>query len=90
VLDPANKAEVLAWLTADAAGNRGVAERSYQVLITPGDGLIPNLDIDTKALFGTASLRDSFGGFDTAQNLRWLTTPASGLYDLSYWRRARE
>jgi ABC-type nitrate/sulfonate/bicarbonate transport system substrate-binding protein len=87
VLDPANRAEVIAWLTADA-GSATVAEKTYQVLTTPGDGLIPNGELDRAALFGTASLRDSFGGFDTTQNLRWLTSSGSGMFDLSAWRRA--
>lgn len=88
VLDPANEAEILAWLTTDAGGNAGVAQRTYQVLTTAGDGLIPNGEIDRQGLLGTASLRDSFGGFDQAQDLSWLTTPASGVFDLSYWRMA--
>ena len=90
VLDPANKAEVLAWLTADAAGNTVVAEGTYGVLTTPGDGLIPDATIDAKGLLGTATLRNSFGGFDTPQNLDWLATPASGVYDLRYWHAATE
>jgi ABC-type nitrate/sulfonate/bicarbonate transport system substrate-binding protein len=87
VLDPANRDEVIAWLTADA-GSALVAEKTYEVLTTAGDGLIPNAELDRQGLFGTASLRDSFGGFDTPQNIDWLTTPASGVFDLSYWRRA--
>lgn len=88
VLDPANKDEVMAWLTADAKGNASVAAQTYQILITPGDGLIPNGEIDRPGLYGTASLRDSFGGFDEPQNLDFLTSPASGMFDLSYWQRA--
>jgi len=88
VLDPANKDEVLAQLTKDATGNVLVATRTYATMQKTGDGLIPNLDIDRDGLFGTASLRNSFGGFDTEQNMRWLSTPASGVYDLSYWRLA--
>jgi ABC-type nitrate/sulfonate/bicarbonate transport system substrate-binding protein len=87
VLDPANKDEVLAQLRLDS-GNELVAQRTYATMITRGDGLIPNLDVDREGLFGTASLRDSFGGFDSAQNMRWLSTPASGVFDLSYWRLA--
>ncbi|MFL5578201.1 MAG: ABC transporter substrate-binding protein [Gemmatimonadaceae bacterium] len=87
VLDPANKDEVIAWLTADS-GSPLVAQKTYDVLTTPGDGLIPNAEIDRQGLFGTASLRDSFGGFDTPQNIDWLTSPASGVFDLKYWRRA--
>jgi len=87
-LDPANKAEVMEWLVADAKGNVSVAEQTYQIYTTPGEGYILDGKIDIPGLFGTASLRDSFGGFDQPQNLRVLTSPASGMYDLSYWQRA--
>ncbi len=88
VLDPANRDEILAWLTADAKGDASVAAQTYRILVTPGDGLIASGEIDRPGLYGTASLRDSFGGFDEPQNLDLLTSPASGVYDLSYWRRA--
>jgi len=87
VLDPANKAEVLAWLTADA-GSATVAEKSYEVLVTAGDGLIPNGELDREGLYGTASLRSSFGGFDTPQDIDWLTSAGSGVFDLTHWRTA--
>ena len=90
VLDPANKAEVLAWLTADAKGNASVAEKTYQTLITPGDGLIPNAQIMKQPLYGTASLRDSFGGFDTPMDLDWLVSKKSGVYDLRAWHQATD
>ena len=88
VLDPANKDEILAWLTADAKGDAVVAQRTYAVLVTVGDGLIPNGGIDTQGLRGMAALRSSFGGFDTPQNIDWLATPASGVYDLGAWYKA--
>ena len=87
-LDPANKDEVMAWLITDAKGNASVAAQTYAVYTTPGQGYILDGKIDIPGLFGTASLRDSFGGFDEQQNLRWLASPASGMYDLSYWRSA--
>jgi ABC-type nitrate/sulfonate/bicarbonate transport system substrate-binding protein len=87
VLDPANRDEVLAWLTADA-GSATVAAKTYEVLTTVGDGLIANGELDRAGLLGTASLRNSFGGFDTAQDLDWLTSAGSGVFDLSAWRRA--
>ena len=87
VLDPANRAEVIAWLTNDS-GSQLVAEKTYEVLTTQGDGLIPNGELDRQGLLGTASLRDSFGGFDTPQNLELLTSAGSGIFDLKYWRYA--
>ena len=88
VLDPANKDEIIAWLTADSH-DANVALNTYNVLVTPGDGLIPDMGLDKKDLRGTAELRNSFGGFDTEPNIDWMTTPASGMYDLSFWRLSR-
>ncbi|HEX2780401.1 MAG TPA: ABC transporter substrate-binding protein [Gemmatimonadaceae bacterium] len=88
VLDPANKPELIAQLTREANGNTLVANKTYDLLLREGEGLTPEASIDLKGLFETASLRASFGGFDTPQNLQYLTSPASGMYDLSYWRLA--
>lgn len=90
VRDPANKDEIIAQLTLEANGNALVANRTYDLLLTNGEGLTPDASIDDKGLLGTAQLRASFGGFDTPQNLNFLTSPASGMFDLSYWRVATE
>jgi len=87
VLDPANKAEILAILPAD--GNLATAERIYQMWITEAKGgLVPNLEVDPKGLLATAQLRQNWGGWDAPQNFERLTSPASGAFDLSYLRRA--
>ena len=88
VLDPANKDEIVAQLTKESANIAVVGQKTYELLLRQGEGLTPDASIDTKALLGTAQLRDSFGGFDEPQNLDYLTSPASGMYDLSYWRMA--
>ncbi|HET7449947.1 MAG TPA: ABC transporter substrate-binding protein [Gaiellaceae bacterium] len=90
VLDPANKDEVLAWLTADAKGNASVAQHTYEVLTTAGDGLVPDGHIMKKPLYGTAALRASFGGFDTPMDLDWLVSKKSGVYDLTAWHHATD
>ena len=41
-------------------------------------------------LYGTASLRDSFGGFDTPMDLDWLVSKKSGVYDLGPWPQATD
>lgn len=88
IKDPANEAHVMQIMTAENGGNASVARRAYQTLISEDQGVIADGDIDRDRLLGTATLRDSFGGFDEAQNLDWLATPASGVFDLSYVRRA--
>ena len=86
VLDPNNKSAVVAWLTTDAAGDTNVANNAYAVLLSEDQGLIPHVRLDKKGLYEVAQLRDSFGCFDQPENLRFLTSPRSGMYDLSYWR----
>ena len=87
VLDPANKAEVLAILPAD--GNAATAERIYQMFITEArGGLIRDLNIDRKGLLATAQIRETWGGWDTPRDLNWVASDKSGVYDLSYLEEA--
>lgn len=87
VLDPANKAEVLAIISAD--GNAATVERIYHVFITESrGGLIRNLGIDRKGLLATVQIRQTWGGWDTPQDLNWLASKKSGVYDLSYLKEA--
>jgi ABC-type nitrate/sulfonate/bicarbonate transport system substrate-binding protein len=87
VLDPVNKAEVLAILPAD--GNAATAERIYQMFITEaGGGLIRNLHLDRKGLLATAQIRETWGGWDTPLDLNWVVSEKSGVYDLSYLEEA--
>jgi len=87
VLDSANKAEILAILPAD--GDANTAERIYEMLIKEsGGGLIRDLNLDGKGLLATAQLRQAWHGWDMPLDLRWVASEKSGVYDLSYWRRA--
>jgi len=95
VLDPANKAEVLQWLKDDAAKTNAatasfVAQGTYDVLVKDQEGLIPDIGIDRQGLYETIKLRNSFGGFDQPQNLRLLTTPAGGAFNLDYWQDSKD
>ncbi len=86
-LDPANKAEILAVLPAD--GDRATAERIYQMWINEArGGLIRNLNLDRKGLLATAQLRQTWHGWDSPLELTWVASKQSGVYDMSYWRRA--
>jgi ABC-type nitrate/sulfonate/bicarbonate transport system substrate-binding protein len=89
ILDPANREEALQILQAQPNTSRLAAERSYEVQVTPGVGLIPELTIDRRGLRTVLELRAEFGGFEQTQNINRLTTPAGGLYDRSYLRDAQ-
>lgn len=89
VVEPRNKAEILAILPSD--GDPATAERIYQVLMDEAKGgLVRDLNLDVTGLRATAQLRQTWGGWDTPPNLDWLTSPQSGVYDMSYWHRAAE
>ena len=87
-LDPANHAEAVALLRTLPNTPAPLAEQIYAQLTQDPTGLIPDASLDRRGLLNVIRLRDEFGGFETDQNLRWLDTPASGIFDLSFYRRA--
>jgi ABC-type nitrate/sulfonate/bicarbonate transport system substrate-binding protein len=87
-IDPANREEAVALLMTQPNTSRALAEQLYDEQLDEEMGLIPDLSIDRLGLFNVLKLREEFGGFEAPQNLHRLTTPSSGLYDLSYLRAA--
>ncbi len=87
-MDPANHDEAIAMLRTLPNTSASLAEQIYAQLNQDPTGLIPDARLDRKGLLNVIRLRDEFGGFETDQNLWWLDTPASGLFDLSCYRRA--
>lgn len=89
VAAPEHREEIIALIMSeDDATDRALAERIYDDLVS-ADGISRTGALEYQRVYGSAFLRNSFDGFDTPQNLRWLASPASGLYDLSLWRRIR-
>lgn len=86
-LDPANREEAIGLLT-DQTTPRAVAEQIYETQVQMTVGNIRDLDMDRKGLLTVMQLREEYNGFDAPQNLHFLSTPASGLYDMSYRRAA--
>jgi ABC-type nitrate/sulfonate/bicarbonate transport system substrate-binding protein len=86
--DPANREEAVALLMTQPNTSRALAEQFYEEQLNEETGLITDLSLDRLGMLNVLELREEFGGFDEPQNLRRLTTPASGLYDLSYRRAA--
>ena len=87
-MDPANHDEAIAMLQTLPNTSPTVAEQIYAQINQDPTGLIANARLDRKGLLNVIRLRDASGGFESVQNLRLLDTPASGLFDLSYWRAA--
>lgn len=87
VLDPANREEAISFLV-NATTPRALAEQFYETELRESDGLIRDAGIDLQGLLNVLALREEFGGFEQPQDLGFLVTPESGLYDLRYLRRA--
>jgi hypothetical protein len=97
VLDPKNKATVVAYLKSVVQADQNVpaayvdtvTNQTYQSLID-AKGLVPDCNVDSTQLLGTATLRSRFGGFDNANiNLNYVSSEASGTFDLTYIQQAR-
>jgi ABC-type nitrate/sulfonate/bicarbonate transport system substrate-binding protein len=86
-VDPANREEAIALLMAQPNTPRILAEQIYALSLGP-TGIIQDAKINRQGLLPVLLLRNEFGGFELPQNLQALTTPAGGLYDLSYYRKA--
>jgi hypothetical protein len=86
--DPNNQEEAIGLLMAQPNTPRDLAEQIYAEQLRWGQGIIPDANIDRHALLNVLKLRAQFNGFDEPQNLRYLASPASGLYDLSYYYQA--
>ncbi len=87
VTDPDNREDVLD-LIIDEETPAPLAEQIYEAAVNDSTGLIRQGKFDADGLLSVIELRDAFGGFEEEQNLRFLASPASGLYDLNYYRRA--
>jgi ABC-type nitrate/sulfonate/bicarbonate transport system substrate-binding protein len=87
-LNPANREEAIAIYMTQPNTSREAAEQQYAIDTDPGIGLIPQLTIDRAALRTVVELRGEFNGFDEAQNVSYLISPASGVYDTSYLKGA--
>jgi hypothetical protein len=78
----------VALLMAQPNTSRALAEQLYKEQLNEDTGLIPDASIERLWLLNVLALRQEFGGFDEPPNLRRLTKPNSGLYDLSCRRAA--
>lgn len=87
--DPRNREAAIALLMSRPNTTRSLAERLYELQLQRGVGILRDLRIDRAGLLTNLELRERFDGFDRPHNLRYLASPASGLYDGSYLRQAR-
>jgi ABC-type nitrate/sulfonate/bicarbonate transport system substrate-binding protein len=86
--DPSNREAAIALLATQPNTSGALAEQIYAVQVSDGVGLIPEARIDRKGLYNVLALRAEFNGFEMHENLRRLSAPAGGLFDLSFYRAA--
>lgn len=86
-MDPANRGAAVTLLATLPNTPAALAGQIYDALRDP-TGLIPCASLDRKGLHSVILLRNRMGGFEQPQNLELLVKPESGLYDLSFYRRA--
>jgi ABC-type nitrate/sulfonate/bicarbonate transport system substrate-binding protein len=85
VHDAANRAAAISLLL-DSETTPALAAKIYDLNVAP-DGLAME-KLDHQGLLDVLALRAEFGGFETPQDLEFLASPKSGLYDLRYYERA--
>ena len=88
-LDPSNREVAITLLMTQPNTSRALAEQIYALQVTDGIGLIPEARIDRSGLYNVLALRAEFDGFEVRENLRLRSTPAGGLFVLSFYRAAR-
>jgi ABC-type nitrate/sulfonate/bicarbonate transport system substrate-binding protein len=86
--DPANRERAIELLMDAQSVERERAEEIYELSIDPRIGLVPDASLNREAILNTLQLREKFGGFETDLDPRREASPASGLYDLSYYHQA--
>jgi len=84
--DPKNRAAAIALLS-DANTSPELAAQIYDISVDP-NGLARGAELNVAGLRKVMELRQEYGGFETQQDLDFLSSPRSGLYDLSYYERA--
>jgi ABC-type nitrate/sulfonate/bicarbonate transport system substrate-binding protein len=88
VRDREHRDAAVALLT-DANTSVDLARQIYDGAVDHG-GLIPRAKFNRRAFLNVLQLRQEFNGFALPEDPAVLASPASGLYDLSYYRRAVE
>lgn len=86
VKDPKNRDAAIASLT-DASTSPELAARIYRISVDP-NGLAQDAALSVPGLRKVMELRQEYGGFEAPQDLDFLSSPKSGLYDSSYYERA--
>ncbi len=86
IQDPQHREAVIAVLT-DAHTPPALAAQVYEICVAP-NGLAKDAALDVDGLRLVLEVRAKFGGFETKPDIPFLASAQSGLYDLSYYRRA--
>lgn len=84
-----NRKAVIQLLTdTDADTSSALAGKIYEAAVHHPTGVTHQAEFDAEGLLNVLELRDTFNGFEQSQDLPFLASPDSGLYDLQYLERA--
>jgi len=86
--DPANREAAIALLMTQPNTPRAIAEQIYAAHLIEGRGLIEETEIDRDGILTVVQLRDEFGGFESPQDLEFLTTRKAGIFNLRFSKAA--
>lgn len=82
--DPSNHEAAIQLLIDQTGASREAAEKTYEIQISPETGLVRDQMLTPDNLRVVLNLRQDWGGFDEPQDIDYLASPESGLYDTSY------
>jgi ABC-type nitrate/sulfonate/bicarbonate transport system substrate-binding protein len=84
--NPANRSAAIALIVAPDT-TAAVAAQIYDLSVKR-TGVARDAKLNLDGIVTTLEVRDEFGGFEIPQDLDFLASPESGIYDLSYHARA--
>ena len=90
VFDPLNRAACIEMLQRLPNTSPELAERLYQIQVTPGVGNIEGGELDPAGVRNVLNLRDEFGGFEEPQDIDVLVGPSTELFDLRFIDASRK
>lgn len=90
VFDPLNRQECIELLQRLPNTSPELAERLYEIQVTPGVGNIEGGALDPAGIRNVLNLRDEFGGFEEPQDIDELVGPGTELFDLRFIEASRD
>lgn len=89
IFNPDNREAMIQLIMEQIEVDREAAERTYGLQIDPNLGLIRDQMVTPANIRTVLDMRQDWGGFSEQQDIDYLASPESGLYDMSYLEASR-